>query len=134
MWKAIQRWVLVLVVLLAVTAGPVAYGAVASHSTNPVGRIGNVALDQRFLLTPDLIRAFVPTGSKDSRCLVTFSESTIADALGPAPFCGPRRLHGVDGVLITVHLDTEVDDLYLSLTLFQQFAKGYGEPELYRGI
>ena len=52
---------------------------------------------------------------------------------GLAPFCGPRTVAGVDGVLITIHLEEEVADLYLSLTVFQQFSKGYGPPALYRG-
>ncbi len=77
------------------------------------------------MLTPDPIRAFVPTGSRDKRCLVTFSETTITDVVGPAPFCGARTVHGVPGLLITIHLEQPVYRLYLSLTVFQQFAKAF---------
>jgi hypothetical protein len=132
MLKETRRWLVALIVVAAISA-PVAYGAVATHSRNPAGQIGYVALDERFLLAPDLIRAFVPTGSVDHRCLVTFSESTIGDFIGPAPFCGARTVNGVKGVLITVWLEQPVDDMYLSLTVFQQFAKGYGQPRLYNG-
>jgi hypothetical protein len=130
MLKELRRWVVALAVVSAITV-PVAYGSVA-HTPNPVGRMGYVSLNESELLTPDLIRAFVPTGSKDQRCLVTFSETTI-DSVGPAPFCGARTVNGVEGVLITVPLEEPVDHLYLALTLFQQFAKGYGQPALYTG-
>jgi hypothetical protein len=132
MWTKLRRRLTVLVVVSAIAA-PVAYGSIATHSTSPVGQIGSVSLDERYLLTPDLIRAFVPTGSRDPRCLVTFSESTIGDYTGPAPYCGARTVNGVKGVLISVWLEQPVDDLYLSLTIFQQFAKGYGQPQLYKG-
>ena len=84
------------------------------------------------MLTPDLIRAFVPTGSRDQRGPVTFSETTITDVVGPAPFCGARTVNGVPGLLITIDLEQPVDRLYLSLTVFQQFAKAFGQPELTR--
>lgn len=129
-----RRWGVAFVVAAAIAIAPVAYGSHGSSTNRLTGQLGEVALDENVLLTPDLIRAFVPTGSKSHRCLVTFAESTIGDALGPAPFCGPRTVDGVDGVLITIHLEEEVADLYLSLTVFQQFSKDYGPPVLYRGI
>src|SRR5262245_54163440 len=130
MLKEIRRWVIALAVVSAITV-PIAYGS-AAHTPSPVGRMGYISLNENELLTPDLIRAFVPTGSKDQRCLVTFSETTI-DSVGPAPFCGARTVNGVEGVLITVPLEEPVDHLYLALTLFQQFATGYGQPTLYAG-
>jgi len=133
MFNAIRRWGIAFIVVSAIAVAPVAYGSHGSQPNRLAGQIGEVALDENVLATPDLIRAFVPTGSKSHRCLVTFAESTIADVLGPAPFCGPRTVGGVDGVLITIHLDDEVADLYLSLTVFQQFSKSYGSPMLYRG-
>ncbi len=130
-----RRWGVAFVVAAAIAIAPVAYGLARLEHQPPHGSaVGEVALDENVLLTPDLIRAFVPTGSKSHRCLVTFAESTIGDALGPAPFCGPRTVDGVNGVLITINLEEEVADLYLSLTVFQQFSKGYGPPVLYRGI
>ena len=133
MFEAIRRWGVAFVVVSAIGVVPVAYGSHGSDPSRLAGRIGEVPLDESVLRTPDLIRAFVPTGSTSHRCLVTFAESTIADALGPAPFCGPRTVGGVNGVLITIHLEEEVSDLYLSLTVYQQFAKTYGAPMLYTG-
>jgi hypothetical protein len=42
-------------------------------------------------------------------------------------------LSTVDGLLITISLREELADLFLSLTVYQQFAKGYGAPVLYTG-
>ena len=42
-------------------------------------------------------------------------------------------MNGVPGLLITIDLEQPVDRLYLSLTVFQQFAKAFGQPELYLG-
>ena len=66
MLKETRRWAIALAVVSAITV-PVAYGSVA-HTPNPVGRIGYISLNETELLTPDLVRAFVPTGSKDQRC------------------------------------------------------------------
>ena len=133
MLKTLGRWSLALIVVSAISAVPIAYGSHGSGPNRLVGQVGEVVLDEGVLATPDLIRAFVPTGSKSHRCLVTFGESTIADVLGPSPFCGARTVNGIDGVLITIHLTDEVSDLFLSLTVFQQFAKTFGAPVLYRG-
>jgi hypothetical protein len=131
MLKELRRWTIALALLSAITV-PVAYGSVA-RTPSPIGRVGYIQLNESELLTSDLVRAFVPTGSKDQRCLVTFSETTVLDSLGPAPFCGARTLNGVEGLLITVPLDGPADHLYLALTVFQQFAKGYGQPTPYPG-
>ena len=130
MFKDIRRWAIALALISAITV-PVAYGSVA-HTPSPVGLMGYVQLNEGELLAPDLIRAFVPTGSKDPRCLVTFSETTI-DSVGPAPFCGARTVSGLDGLLITVPLEEPAEHLYLAVTVFQQFAKSYGQPTLYTG-
>jgi len=42
-------------------------------------------------------------------------------------------VNGIEGVLITIPLEEPADHLYLALTLFQQFAKSYGQPTLYTG-
>ena len=131
MLKELRRWTIGLALVSAITV-PVAYGSVA-HTANPVGQVGYIQLNDSELLTPDLVRAFVPTGSKDQRCLVTFSETNI-ESVGPAPFCGARTVHGVEGLMITVPLEEpSTDFLYLALTVFQQYAKGYGQPTLYTG-
>jgi hypothetical protein len=130
MLRELRRWVIALAVVSAITV-PVAYGSV-THTPSPTGLMGYVQLNDSELITPDLIRAFVPTGSKDQRCLVTFSETTI-DSVGPAPFCGARTVNGVAGLLITIPLEEPVDHVYLAFTVFQQFARSYGPPTLYSG-
>lgn len=130
MLKELRRWTIALAVVSAITV-PVAYGSVA-HTSSPVGRVGYIQLNDGELLTPDLVRAFVPTGSKDQRCLVTFSETTI-ESVGPAPFCGARTLNGVEGLMVTIPLEEPADHLYIALTVFQQYAKDYGQPTLYAG-
>lgn len=130
MLKELRRWVIALAVVSAITV-PVAYGSVA-HTPSPVGSMGYIRLNNGELIAPDLIRAFVPSGSKDQRCLVTFSETTL-DSVGPAPFCGARTVNGVDGLLVTIPLEEPADTVYLALTVFQQFAKSYGQPTLYTG-
>jgi hypothetical protein len=130
MLKELRRWVIALAVVSAITV-PVAYGS-AAHTPSPVGLMGYVQLNDSELIAPDLIRAFVPTGSNDQRCLVTFSETTI-DSVGPAPFCGARTVNGVNGLLITVPLEAPTANVYLAFTVFQQFAKSYGQPTLYTG-
>ena len=106
MLKELRRWVVAFAVVSAVTV-PVAYGSVA-HTPSPVGTMGYIQLDNSELIAPDLMRAFVPTGSTDQRCLVTFSETTI-DSIGPAPFCGARTVNGVHGLLISINLEQVQD-------------------------
>ena len=133
MQRSVRRWGIGLIVVAAVAMAPLAYSA-ASPEDNPAGQIGagEVALDESMLSNPSLIRAFIPTGSKSHRCLVTYGETTAVGALS-VPFCGARSVNGVDGVLVTIGLTQEVTDLFLSLTVYQQFAKGYGAPVLYTG-
>jgi len=112
---------------------PIAYGAM--NEDHPAGSIGSgyAELTEDHLLNPGLIRAFIPTQSVSRRCLVTLSESTFGQA-GTTVFCGARQREGVDGLLITLLLPSEApEDLYVALTVYQQFAKGYGQPVLYTG-
>ena len=78
-----RRWGAALVVAAAIAIAPVAYGSHGSSTNRLTGQFGEVALDENVLLTPDLIRAFVPTGSKSHRCLVTFAESRSEMRSGP---------------------------------------------------
>lgn len=126
--------VALLVISVAVVV-PLAYGNHGEQNeSGPAGLIGAgfVRVNENHLLNPALVRAFVPTGSKSHRCLVTYSESTGGTA-GSTLYCGARTVDGVDGLLITISLREELDDLFLSMTVFQQFAKGYGAPVLYEG-
>jgi hypothetical protein len=80
-----------------------------------------------------VVRAFVPTGSKSVNCLATLNETNIF----PVPnalFCGEREpsgFGGVPGMLISVFLPQPATaDFVLSVTLYQQGAKTYGAPVL----
>jgi len=83
-----------------------------------------------------VIRAFVPTGSKSVNCLATLGETNIF----PVPnalFCGerePSAFGGVPGILISVFLPQPVSpDFVLSVTLWQKGATQYGATVLCTG-
>ena len=80
-----------------------------------------------------VIRAFVPTGSRSVNCLTSLNESNNAVA-GTVVFCGEREppaFGGTPGVLVSVFFPGPVPpDLVLSLTLYQQGARRYGTPVL----
>jgi len=80
-----------------------------------------------------VVRAFVPTGSRSPNCLATLNE-TNAFAFGIVLFCGEREpagLGGTPGVLISAFFPQPVPPGFvLSLTLYQQGATSYGAPLL----
>jgi hypothetical protein len=81
----------------------------------------------------EVIRAFVPTGSRSVKCLTSLNESNNAVS-GIVVFCGEREppaFGGTPGILVSVFFPTPVPpDLVLSLTLYQQGARRYGAPVL----
>ena len=81
-----------------------------------------------------VIRAFVPTGSKSVNCLTSLNESNNAVS-GIVVFCGEREppaFGGTPGMLVSVFFPEPVPpDLVLSITLYQQGARRYGVPALY---
>jgi hypothetical protein len=81
-----------------------------------------------------VVRAFVPTGSRSPNCLVTLND-TNNFAFGTVVFCGEREpagLGGAPGVMISVFFPAPVrsPDFILSVTLYQQGASSYGPPVL----
>lgn len=85
-----------------------------------------------------VIRAFVPTDSKSVNCLATLNEiKTNVYPTGITLFCGerePSAFGSTPGVLVSVFFTQPAPpDLALSLTLYQQGAKFYGEPVLCNG-
>jgi hypothetical protein len=80
-----------------------------------------------------VIRAFVPTGSRSVECLLTLNESNNA-VPGIVSFCGEREppaFGGVPGMLVSVFFPEPVPpDLVLSVTLYQKGARRYGAPVL----
>jgi hypothetical protein len=80
-----------------------------------------------------VVRAFVPTGSKSANCLATLNE-TNNFAFGIVLFCGerePAALGGVPGVLVSAFFPQPVPaGFVLTVTLYQQGATRYGTPVL----
>ena len=81
-----------------------------------------------------VVRAFVPTGSKSTKCLATLNETTYV-AIGTVLFCGEREpagLGGVPGVLVSIFFPQPVPPagLYLGVNLYQEGATSYGAPVL----
>ncbi len=83
-----------------------------------------------------VIRAFVPTGSRSTHCLVSLNETTSV-AIGTVVFCGlrePASLGGVPGVLVSVFYPEPIlAGFHIDVTLYQQGASTYGEPVLCSG-
>ncbi len=83
-----------------------------------------------------VVRAFVPTGSKSVNCLATLNETNNVQ-FGTVLFCGerePSAFGNVPGVLVSVFFPQPVTpDFVMSVTLYQQGAKRYGAPVLCNG-
>jgi hypothetical protein len=85
-----------------------------------------------------VIRAFVPTGSKSVNCLASLNEiGTNAFPTGITLFCGerePAAFGGVPGMLVSVFFPQPAPSaLVLSVTLYQKGANKYGTPVLCTG-
>lgn len=86
-------------------------------------------------LRPDrtTIRAFVPTSSLSDHCLVTLSESNFP-VPGATIFCAPRMFQGQQGILVSVFLPQPMPaGFFLSASIYQEGAHGYGTPVFYPG-
>jgi hypothetical protein len=88
----------------------------------------NAQIDPNF---PSSIRAFVRTGSLSANCLTTMGDTSFV-ATGTIVFCAPREPAGLGkGVLVSVfYPQPPSEGLTLTMTLWQQGAKGYGAPVL----
>ena len=96
---------------------------------------GNVLLgDEEVTLGGLTVRAFVPTGSLSRNCPATFSESPNFAVPGLTLFCGSRVFNGQKGLLISAFPPQVIPTgLALSLIVYQEGARGYGNPVLYTG-
>lgn len=141
-----MRTLSICVCVLAALAGVI---LMSSHQTsaqnipptNPLLTINTVSLNFTAAEADpnegnQVIRAFIPTGSKSVNCLATLNETNIF----PVPnalFCGerePAAFGGAPGMLISVFLTQPVTpDFVLSVTLWQQGARSYGAPVLCTG-
>jgi len=83
----------------------------------------------------NVIRAFVPTGSKSHDCLTSLNEiRTDAYPTQITMFCGEREpsgFGGTPGMLISIFFpQTPPADLSVGVTLYQKGARHYGTPVL----
>jgi hypothetical protein len=130
-------FVIVIVLLVGLLSVPsVAYGSVqSSENSQGIRRInaGYIELTEEHRTGPASIRAFIPTRSSSPICLVTLSEASFA-VPGMTVFCAPRGVDGVAGVSIHILYPVDLPDQFVvSLTVYQDDVKRYGEPALYTG-
>jgi hypothetical protein len=125
---------LVALALLTFTASSGKSTSATSSGTVLIGA-GNVLLGDEEVTSGGLtVRAFVPTGSLSRNCLATFSESPNFAVPGLTLFCGSRVFNGQKGLLIGIFPSQVIPTgLSLSLTIYQEGARGYGTPVLYTG-
>jgi hypothetical protein len=101
-------------------------------------RTTRVDLDSNHLLTTWLMRGFVATGSDSPNCLVTFAEmGRGAGLVFPGPvFCAPRIVEGQEGVMVSVFFPGQDagSDFRISLTLYHEGARFYGQAVPYSGL
>ena len=134
-----KRYLFIIVIaLLAVflSAPGVAYGSVeSSQDSQGIRRInaGYIELTQEHRTSSAGVRAFIPTDSASPICLVTLAEASFA-VPGMTVFCGNRVVDGVEGVSVNIFYPVDLPDEFLvTLTVYQDDAKRYGEPVLYTG-
>lgn len=134
-------FIIVIALLAGFLAVPgVAYGSVQSSQNSPgIRRInaGYIELTQEHRTSSAGVRGFIPTDSSSPICLVTLAEASFPDpgiVPGMTVFCGNRVVDGVEGVIITIFYPVDLPDEFLvTLTVYQDDAKRYGEPVLYTG-
>jgi hypothetical protein len=124
-----MRKVLFAVALVGVILG-VSLVGVPTSAVEPVTlRLDRFALDESFVKpnAPTELEAFIPTGSRDRRCLVTLNESSFAVA-GTTVYCGNRLIDGEYGLFVHVFLPEPAPaDVVFRLTVYQNDA-AYGDP------
>lgn len=134
-------FVIAIVILAGLLSMPsVAYGSIqSSEKSQGLRRInaGYIELTEEHRTSSAGVRAFIPTDSSSPICLVTLAEASFPDpgiVPGMTVFCGNRVVDGVDGVIITIFYPVDLpDEFVVTLTVYQDDAKRYGEPVLYTG-
>jgi hypothetical protein len=115
--------------------GPVNPGLAGHHSLD-IGAANVVFTSAQLTENRFAVVAFVPTGSSNDPCLVTLAESNFAIP-GISVFCGPPTFEGRKGIGITVSfpqpIPDDLTDFVLSVTVYQEGARGYGTPVFYPG-
>jgi collagen triple helix repeat protein len=79
---------------------------------------------------PNILRAFIATGSVFAECLATANATNAADAGGAGNvYCDNLELDGVHGIQVTVELaDPAPSDLVFVVTVWQKGAQQYADP------
>ena len=129
---AITCAVLLLSVALLVSLRQPSFASEFEGTLNTVSlNFTNAQIDPS--MNNQVIRAFVPTGSRSVNCLTSLNESNNAVS-GIVVFCGEREppaFGGTPGMLVSVFFPEPVPpDMVLSVTLYQQGARRYGAPVL----
>lgn len=100
----------------------------------PIGA-GSVLINSTVIDQYGNVQAFIETGSTSPLCLITYNESNFAGNENSA-FCDQRDFQGKHGVRVTFGFpfgSTAPPDFFLTLTVYQPRAHGYGQPILYTG-
>jgi hypothetical protein len=113
-------------IALFLFAGPLTAG---TQRTAPAIGAGYIRLTEDHVFRGGLtLGAFVPTGSVNKKCLVTFSGSDFA-VQGTTVYCGTREVRGERGIFVHVFLPYAAPrNFYMTLTVYQTGAQGYGDP------
>ena len=112
-----------------------AFQGIPNHPSAAIGAANVTVTHDQIGEAPSVIRAFVPTGSASSKCLVTFADSPNAAGAGQTVYCGQRVQGGVDGLMITVfHPGDLPSDAVVVLTVYQERALFYGSPVPFTGL
>ena len=126
----LSSWRTLLSAMLLVSVAPLVSLRQPSFASEFEGTLNTVSLNfTNAHIDPSMnnqvIRAFVPTGSKSVNCLTSLNESNNAVS-GIVVFCGEREppaFGGTPGILVSVFFPESVPpDLVLSVTLYQQRA------------
>jgi hypothetical protein len=130
-----RSFALVLAGMVVGVAGLAVAGAGRSTALEPSSlRTARVVLRQDDLETPTTVAAWVPTGSRSRKCIVTLLESNAA-TYGQTIFCGLRFVHGEPGVWLHIFLPFEPPSRFrFDVAVYQQGAEGYGRARPCPGL
>jgi hypothetical protein len=135
--------VALVVALFSISSHNLIFAQSAVPPPNPALTLNTVSLNfNPSYLDPfegnQVIRAFIPTGSKSVNCLATMNEILTDQPLnGIVLFCGEREpfaFGNTPGMLVSIFFpQPPPQELELSITLYQQGARSYGAPVLCTG-
>ncbi|PYT56815.1 MAG: hypothetical protein DMG35_21395 [Acidobacteria bacterium] len=132
LYKKFSYFLALAALLAATLAGIRAQSVSPSHPSIPIGA-AYIALNSSHVNPSEssVIRAFVPTGSVNPKCLATLGDSNFAQA-GNVIYCVPREPSGLGKGVVAVIFFPGIppNDLVANITIFQEGALHYGTPVL----